>query len=385
MRLLIAGASTRAAAESAARAGLAVTALDAYADLDQHADVNAMAVRDASGGFADALARAAQSLDVDAVVYLSPFENHPEALAALKTGRRLLGNDVDVLKRVRDPLVVQQGFADRGIAVPRVIASPSDPRTLGPSDLRTLERWLVKPVRSGGGHGVRRADVNQPLEPGWYLQGHIDGWPGSVTFVASQGRCVVLAVSRQLVGEKAFGAEGYRYCGSLVSWETASSNDDASLRTSAPALASAATDAFGLVGVNGLDVIVRNGIPMPIELNPRWCSSMELVDRASRIAVMDAHVKACDGALVDDLIVKASMPVTGKAIVFARTDVVMPDTTTWLGDADVRDIPQPHQRIARGQPICTVFAEGATPHACHAALVQRADNIYARVEQPASS
>jgi predicted ATP-grasp superfamily ATP-dependent carboligase len=43
-----------------------------------------------------------------------------------------------------------------------------------------------------------------------YVQERIDGVPGSVVFVAALGRAVVLGVSRQLVGEAAFGAAGYR-------------------------------------------------------------------------------------------------------------------------------------------------------------------------------
>ena len=43
-RLLIAGVSTRAAAESAAEAGFEVTALDAFGDLDQHRRVRALAL-----------------------------------------------------------------------------------------------------------------------------------------------------------------------------------------------------------------------------------------------------------------------------------------------------------------------------------------------------
>jgi predicted ATP-grasp superfamily ATP-dependent carboligase len=71
--------------------------------------------------------------------------------------------------------------------------------------------------------------------------------------------------------------------------------------------------------------------------------------------------------------------VTGKAIVFARSDVVMPDTGSWLGDRNLRDVPQPHQRIARGQPICTVFAEGLTGEACRAGLIDRAVKVYERL------
>ena len=91
MRLLIAGASTRAAAESAARAGVDVTAIDAYADIDQHPSVRALQIPRASGvrTSADALAEAAAGIDADAVAYLSPFENHPRALTALVRGRQI--------------------------------------------------------------------------------------------------------------------------------------------------------------------------------------------------------------------------------------------------------------------------------------------------------
>jgi len=90
-RVLIVGVSTRAAAESAARAGFDVTALDAYADLDQHPSVRALSLpRDFKlHPTAPAGARAARTIESDAVAYLSSFENHPRAVAMLAAGRTL--------------------------------------------------------------------------------------------------------------------------------------------------------------------------------------------------------------------------------------------------------------------------------------------------------
>ena len=83
--VLICGASTRAVAESAARAGFVVTALDGYADLDQHPSVRALSLpRDFDRRLTPcAAARASRSIECDAVVYLSSFENHPRAVAFL--------------------------------------------------------------------------------------------------------------------------------------------------------------------------------------------------------------------------------------------------------------------------------------------------------------
>jgi len=72
--------------------------------------------------------------------------------------------------------------------------------------------------------------------------------------------------------------------------------------------------------------------------------------------------------------------VIGKAIVFAREDVVAVGTRTWLGDETVRDIPKPGEPLARGQPICTVFAEGENSGACVEALKRRAHDVYVALE-----
>ena len=100
--VLIVGVSTRPAADSAARAGFGVTALDTFGDLDQSSGVRALSMpRDFGESFsASSAARAAEKLSCDAVVYLSNFENHPRAVQSLARGRSLWGNSPDVLKRV---------------------------------------------------------------------------------------------------------------------------------------------------------------------------------------------------------------------------------------------------------------------------------------------
>ena len=103
---LIAGVSTRAAADSAARAGCPVTALDAFGDLDQSPGVRGLSMpRDFGVRFTVAsAAHVAESIECDAVAYVANFENHPRAVRALARGRTLLGNSPEVLRRVRDPL-----------------------------------------------------------------------------------------------------------------------------------------------------------------------------------------------------------------------------------------------------------------------------------------
>ncbi len=375
LRVLVAGVSTRAAAESAARAGFAVTAIDAFADLDQHPSVQAHSLQDTFSP--DAASRLAATIECDAVAYGSNYENHPDAVIRLARGRALWGNAPDVLERVRDPLLLTQTLRRRGCAAPDV---HDESRILRPESPHH-RAWLVKPRASGGGHRVRLWRRGARVPRGCYLQEFVEGTPGSVVFVAAGGRAVPLGVSRQLIGEEPFGASGYQYCGNILG---AASPGDAA----ACALADAVCGEFGLVGVNGIDFVAKQGVPYAVEVNPRWCASMELVERAFGLSVFGAHAAACrDGVLPDFDLARArcAAGAVGKAVVFALHDVAVGDTHAWLPEADrartsgVRDVPHPGARIRAGRPVCTVFATARDEAECHASLVRHAERVYAEL------
>jgi predicted ATP-grasp superfamily ATP-dependent carboligase len=393
VNLLIAGVSTRAAAESAARAGFAVCAIDAFADLDQHPLVRPRSLGpDFTPG---AAARAAQDLSCDAVVYLSNFENHPNAIRTLAAGRALWGNPPDVVSRVRDPLMLAEALKKRGMAVPevrlkrdtidRLKPDTADRLKLNPMDA-VGRQWLVKPLSSGGGQRIRAWQPDTDLPRGCYLQEFIEGPSGSVVFVAAAGRAVPLGISRQLVGEKALGAEGYQYCGSILETVRPEGSSDLlfqeALVERACALAHGVADAFGLVGLGGIDFVARHGVPYPVELNPRWCASMELLERAYGTSILGTHAAACTSSLLPDFdLLEAQNPrgAVGKAVVYARRDVNVGDTRPWLSDDEIRDIPRPGVHVPAHRPVCTVFADGRDASAVYAGLLRRAERVYERL------
>jgi predicted ATP-grasp superfamily ATP-dependent carboligase len=386
-RLLIGGVSTRAAAESAVRSGFDVVAIDAFGDLDHHPAVRALSIsRDFGQAFtADAVARAAAEEQVDAVAYLSSFENHPRALAILSAGRSLWGNPPAVLRRVRSPMTLEAALRRRGLPVPRAYGGMSRrDRVAQQADEPLFREALIKPVKSGGGHHVQRWAAGGRIARGSYVQEFIAGTPGSIVFVAAAGRAVPLGISRQLIGDASFGSAGFQYCGSILAPAGDEQFDrDQEVASRACALVSAIADDFGLVGVNGVDFVARDGQPYAIEVNPRWCSSMELVERANGLSVFGAHAAACaSGSLPDFDLGQARAAAAkkrtalGKAIVFARRDVVVGDADSWLSDETVRDVPHPGESIAAGRPVCTVFACGNDSATCYENLVARARRVY---------
>jgi predicted ATP-grasp superfamily ATP-dependent carboligase len=195
-------------------------------------------------------------------------------------------------------------------------------------------------------------------------------------FLADGRRALVLALSRQLVGRRELGARGFRYCGSLLGDGLFPA--ESGLLECARAMAEAVTGEYGLVGLNGIDFIARAGVPWPIEVNPRYSGSMELLERSAGISLFTLHRDACLGRLP----VAPPRPprgVWGKAVVFARRDIAAGDTRRWLRDPAVADVPQPGERIRRGRPICTVFAHRSGIDTCLRALGAKAAMIYRTV------
>ncbi|HEX5435614.1 MAG TPA: ATP-grasp domain-containing protein [Gemmatimonadaceae bacterium] len=380
-----------------------MSAVDAFADLDHmaHREGRAFSVsRDCGLAYsADQVARTARSIDAHAVAYTSDFENHPAAVARLARGL-LLGNPPEVLRRVRNPFVVARTLTARGFAVPQLWSGaedgePGDQVLNGESRIhhsrpdpshppRLTTHCLAKPLASGGGHSIVPWRAGQALAAGMVLQERIAGIPGSIVFAADGERAVPFALTRQLIGDRAFGAHGFKYCGNiLVAAGDPYVDRGRGLLERAMAVARVVVEAFGLVGVNGIDFIARQGVPYPIEINPRYTAAMELAERAYGLSVFEAHAAGCAAAVPAFDLEREwrSGGAVGKAVIYARHTIVLGDTRRWCDDDTMRDVPHPGERIARGRPVCTVFARGRDGSACYAALVRRAGQVYEQLDR----
>jgi uncharacterized protein len=319
-------------------------------------------------------AAAGSAIPAQFAAYTSNFENYPAAVARLARGRRLLGNRPVTLARARNPLEVMRVLRRHALICP-------ESRTRGPDPRCSDRSWLLKNRRSGGGHGVAQWVPGTPVSRSRYLQQQITGIPASICFAADGVDAVVLGFSRQLVGERVFGAGGFRYCGSILGSPQARifSRQDELLEQASHA-AQVLTAEFGLVGLNGIDFIARDGVPYPIEVNPRYSASMELIEQAGELSIFAVHAGACDGELPRKP--RSGSLLYGKAIVYARQDGAVGNSRSWLRKSWLADVPRPGEYVPKGRPICTVFAQARHPRECRRALVRRAKMIY-RAMKPA--
>jgi predicted ATP-grasp superfamily ATP-dependent carboligase len=159
------------------------------------------------------------------------------------------------------------------------------------------------------------------------------------------------------------------------------------MRHSLEKLGSVLTVAAGLLGLFGVDLVIRNGVPYPVEVNPRYTASMEIVELGCGLPVMTLHRKAFDQRSV---LATITMPPTsggkiGKAILFAKKPLVFPGDGPWsaairrprpVGELpDFADIPIAGESIRQGSPVLTLFARAATVAACLDSLREIAGDL----------
>jgi predicted ATP-grasp superfamily ATP-dependent carboligase len=350
-----------------------VTAVDAFGDRDLREVADVIVARGAPGRRYGPrqMAMAAATVPAALVAYTSNFENYPAAVSQLASGRTLLGNSAETLSRVRNPTAVMRVLRRNGL--------PSlESRTRAPAPSSLHHRWLIKPLRSGGGHGVARWSPGKPVPRGRYLQQWMAGVVGSASFVANGSEAVVLGLSLQLVGEADFAALPYRYCGSIVGGTPlALFSRQTELHQLAQTIATVLTREFHLIGLNGIDFMARRGVPYITEVNPRYSASMELFERAGGGSMFTLHRAACAGELPAPI--PPDLAVQGKAIVFARHQVQVGGTSEWPARKWVADLPHPGEQIPQGRPVCTVFARARTVELCRRLLRERAAAVYRAV------
>jgi len=188
-------------------------------------------------------------------------------------------------------------------------------------------------------------------------------------------------VTEQLIGRDELGASGFKWCGNILP-VCHSGEERRLLADRLVDMVTHLTRRFGLVGVNGIDVVLARddaGRPFPVlvEVNPRYTASMELVEGAQDLSVLALHVEAVRTGVPPGLSLDPYGPQVGfygKAVVYARSDVVIPETGHWV-ESGRRDVPYPGERIASGHPICTVFSAEDERSTCWEALLGAASGV----------
>ena len=366
--IIIFGGSVRAAAFSALRAGLQPWCADLFADSDLRA--RCPAIRAPSHKYPNGFEAISDTAPPGPWMYTGGFENRPSLIERISTRRPLWGNGTKALHVARSPVALAKIFRSNEIPFPAVHECLKDVPRQG--------RWLAKPWRGSGGTGIQLLNsVGAKIKSirHIYFQEFIEGLPFSAVYVGLEQGAKLLGMTRQLVGEAWLHAAPFHYCGSIGPMQL-----ELPIHKRVEKIGNVLTRDCSLRGLFGVDFVLSKGTAWPVEVNPRYPASAEILEYVLGIKTMAFHRAAFDSGAPEPTSV-ASAPgsdspalIVGKAILYANRSLQFPKEGPWRplltrpqwmwNLPDFADIPQPSQIIDVGRPILTFFCQSATLEGC---------------------
>lgn len=364
----IVGASARAAAHAALRAGFEVVAADLFADADlvRHVQVARIA------HYPTDLSPWLREQRVTGWLYTGALENYPRLVDEMAQFAPLWGNASRTLRAARSLWRPSDSLRTVELLFPEIARTSNG--------LPTDGTWLRKPLRGSNGASIEPwFGQKNGARPRMFWQRRVPGTPCAALFVAANGGARLLGVTRQLVGESWTGARPFQYTGTLGPWPVTARQHEQITH-----IGHILAGNFALGGLFGVDLMIDGEDVWTIEVNPRYTAAAEVVERSSGVNPIAAHIAAwCDGTLPDTETLSPPGRYHGKAILYAPHDATVSKAFhDWaLGqsgptlDAKLADIPPAGTKLQASHPVLTVLATGATLAMVEAELKARIAEI----------
>ncbi|MFM0201814.1 ATP-grasp domain-containing protein [Paraburkholderia fungorum] len=377
----VAGLSARLLAQSAARAGMRVAALDIFGDRETRDaselwfDIGGGALAIDRTRITDALTRVARLPHLLGWIGGGGLEPLMAQLGREPGLPRFIGNDAEASAAVREPRRFFALLDALRIAHPAV----SFERPVSPAG------WLFKDAYGCGGTHIKPAatlDADAVPTQG-YFQRIGNGLPLSALFIGARGRAHLIGFARQLtctLGDLAF-----VHAGSIGPID---------LPPQLAARVQEALDALcahtGLVGINSCDFLLEGDAFDVLEINARPSSTMALYETASPDAwprgLLAWHLDACrcgrppPGA--STALARQPRWCAGQQVLFAPRPFTVSTgfSEACLRDPQCRDVPMPGTRVDAGQPVCTLLVRAASEDAVRRALDAQRACVVQRIE-----
>jgi predicted ATP-grasp superfamily ATP-dependent carboligase len=344
--LLVAGFATRHVAASAHRSGYTVYAVDHFCDSDLCAYVKDAEIFLECADLPHTIALACQKWDIDGILVTSGAESITVDMIPV------LGSSAECAARFCDKQKIQHFFEKHNIPRPKQI----DPASIEPG-----KQYILKPLEGAGGWRNRairsQNDIDewiQEFQTPFILQEYVSGVPASACCVTTGKEAHVIALNGQILRDDPLMPFGF--CGSYTPFIHSCSEQMIQLAEKI-ALAS------GCIGVIGIDFIVGDEIWV-IEVNPRFQATLETVERATGVNLVQVHIDACNGIISESIPLSPKYQKTSiRRILFADKSMTWPisSETPNPGDDLMRfsDIPYPETTFEPGNAVISMYGAGA--------------------------
>ncbi len=310
---------------------------------------------------------------VDGVIIGSGFEGADFDFLTAEDRGKIFGNKPAKTKQVANKAWLASKLDDLGIIQPLTYTG----KAITEGGAKQLHYPVVaKPAYGGGGianffcYTKKELFRSAKQLPEFLFQDYIKGKAASISVISSKRKANAINVNEQLIGLESLSAPGpLVYCGNISPFVTKYSD-------TACEIAETLTKELGLLGSNGVDIVITDDGPVVIEVNPRIQGSLDTVELSTGLNLVDLTTKAVEGNLVLDSVNAKRYAV--KAIVFTKHDgAIAENFDTEKGG--IVDIPEKGRLVKQGEPIATGIGIGDNRATAFAEAMKNVDRIKAGV------
>ncbi|HUU78191.1 MAG TPA: ATP-grasp domain-containing protein [candidate division Zixibacteria bacterium] len=381
MKLLVVGFNARPIAKSAKNAGYDLGVVDYFGDIDLFKlTSNCFTVlRQKPGNTLHRILHRSppeylyilsevmidEQGDFDGIILGSAFDRYPELIQQFsKLGPKLYSNTPEKFTKVRDIKQIQEIALKSGFKVPKTIVTKST------SDLIEIAKNHTYPLVSrsgggGGGFGIKKWNNFEELkeffnekeidiEKEYWIQEYIEGVDASASIICSKDQNHIISINQQIIGDRnLYSPSDFSYCGNIVPLRTTQTSNEGKLQEKISSMIQDLFSKLDLIGSNGIDFVIKNDNIYFMEINPRIQGSIECLEYATGLNLMDLHISACEGKKLDLPSIPHYKRIAIKGILFSGNEqpiqVNQYPKNRWIVDRTHYNI-----FLEKGDPFCSI-------------------------------
>ena len=216
-------------------------------------------------------------------------------------------------------------------------------------------QFILKPLQGSGGYDINLLDNARGIELNdkkFIMQEYVTGINLSSSVLATKNDAKTITNSRLLTINDFENNNSFIYVGNIMPLTHESimshAHDIDKINEEMKITSENLAKKFNLVGSNGVDYILNENGLYVIEVNPRIQGTFECVEKSFGINMLDAHIKACHGEIIE---IPGAKYYSYKKIIYSPTRMKYEK----INLDNIYDLPHIGSITEKSEPLLTII------------------------------
>lgn len=288
---------------------------------------------------------------IDEVDYIIPISGISPSDFKKTDQKKILGNKN--IKNIENKFSFYKEIKDKFLTPKTFMLSDIDEAVEINENYDNLQ-FILKPLQGSGGYGIKLAGNEMDIDLNgekFIMQEYVSGINLSSSILATESEAKTIMNSRLLTINDFEKNNSFIYVGNILPLTRKSIMADVEdideIIKKMTITSENLAHKFHLIGSNGVDYILNEKGLYVIEINPRLQGTFECVEKTLGINMLEAHIKACFGEIID----------TGKPQCYSYKKIIYSPNRNKYEKIDldnIYDLPHIGSITEKSEPLLTI-------------------------------